>query len=248
MFVFSSNSINIYGIRIKGGYEQMKRELAVVLVSGGLDSCVTAAIANEEYDMAFLHINYGQRTEEREFTAFQAIADHYHVEKRLVSSIEHLKKIGGSSLTDDQIDVPEGDLERTDIPVTYVPFRNAHFLSIAVSWGEVIKAKKIFIGAVFEDSSGYPDCRKEFYDIFNQLIRVGTKPETDIEIITPIIGLKKRDIVRKGVELKAPLALTWSCYQNNKRACGLCDSCLLRLRGFREAGVRDPIIYENRCE
>jgi len=226
----------------------MERELAVVLVSGGLDSCVTAAIAHEEYDMAFLHINYGQRTEERELAAFHAIADHYRIGKRLVSSIGHLKKIGGSSLTDHQIDVPEGDLERTDIPVTYVPFRNAHFLSIAVSWGEVIRAKKIFIGAVFEDSSGYPDCRREFYDIFNQLIRVGTKPETDIEIMTPIIGLKKRDIIKKGVELKAPLELTWSCYQKSEKACGLCDSCLLRLRGFREAGVEDPIGYEKRHE
>lgn len=226
----------------------MKRKLAVVLVSGGLDSCVTAAIANEEYDTAFLHINYGQRTEERELAAFHAIADHYGVEKRLVSSIEHLQKIGGSSLTDDRIDVPEGDLERAGIPVTYVPFRNAHFVSIAVSWGEVIEAKKIFIGAVYEDSSGYPDCRKEFYDVFNQLIHIGTKPETDIEIITPIIGLKKRDIVKRGVQLKAPLELTWSCYQNSERACGHCDSCLLRLRGFREAGVRDPIDYENRNE
>lgn len=222
----------------------MKKEPAIVLVSGGLDSCVTAAIANETCDTAFLHIRYGQRTEERELEAFQAIADHYHVKKRLICSMGHLKEIGGSSLTDSSIEIPEANLARRDIPPTYVPFRNAHLLSVAVSWGEVMGAKKIFIGAVFEDSSGYPDCRREYYDIFNRLIEVGTRPETKIEIITPIINYKKKDIVKKGMELKAPLELTWSCYKNNVRACGKCDSCALRLKGFKEAGIKDPIEYE----
>lgn len=222
----------------------MKRDLAVVLVSGGLDSCVTAAIADQAYDMAFLHVQYGQRTEERELLAFQSIADSYHVSKRLVTSIEHLKKIGGSSLVDTSMEIPKGDADRREIPATYVPFRNAHLISIAVSWGEVINARKIFIGAVYEDSSGYPDCRREYYDIFNQLIEVGTRPETDIEIETPIIGLKKSHIVKKGIELKAPLEFTWSCYQNSEKACGICDSCVLRLRGFEEAGIKDPIEYE----
>jgi 7-cyano-7-deazaguanine synthase len=222
----------------------MKKDLAVVLVSGGLDSCVTAAIADQAYDMAFLHVQYGQRTEKRELLAFQSIADSYRVSKRLVASIEHLKKIGGSSLVDTSMEIPKGDADRKEIPVTYVPFRNAHLISIAVSWGEVINARKIFIGAVYEDSSGYPDCRREYYDIFNQLIEVGTRPETHIEIETPIIGLKKSHIVKKGVELRAPLELTWSCYQNSEKACGVCDSCVLRLRGFEEAGIKDPIEYE----
>lgn len=222
----------------------MNKKLAVVLVSGGLDSCVTAAIANETFDMAFLHIKYGQRTEEKELKAFQAIADYYCVDKRLICTIDHLKEIGGSSLTDHTIEMPKADLSRTTIPLSYVPFRNAHLLSIAVSWGEIMGVSKIFIGAVYEDSSGYPDCRREYYDVFNRLIEVGTRPETHIEIITPIIGLKKRDIIKKGIELKAPLELTWSCYTNSHKACGICDSCVLRLRGFQEAGIKDPTEYE----
>ena len=222
------------------------RELAVVLVSGGMDSCVTAAIACQAYEPAFLHLNYGQRTERRELRAFNEIADAYGVDRRLVVSVEHLSKIGGSSLTDRRIDVEPPDLERKAIPISYVPFRNANILSIAVSWGEVLGARKIFIGAVEEDSSGYPDCRSEFYEAFNRVIALGTRPETRLEIITPIIHLRKSEIVQKGVELGAPFHLTWSCYQNEVHACGVCDSCALRLRGFRLAGVEDPILYESK--
>lgn len=219
------------------------KELSVVLVSGGMDSCVTAAIAQRDFELAFLHLNYGQRTEQRELTAFHAIADWYAVQSRLVVDVEYLKQIGGSSLTDTTMDVQNADLSRKEIPTSYVPFRNANILSVAVSWGEVIGAKKIFIGAVEEDSSGYPDCRREFYEAFNNLIRLGTKPGTHLEIITPVIVMKKSDIVKKGFELNAPLQLSWSCYQREDVACGKCDSCALRLRGFRQAGFEDPIPY-----
>jgi 7-cyano-7-deazaguanine synthase len=227
----------------------MKKELAVVLVSGGMDSCVTAAIANEQYRLALLHVNYGQRTEERELRAFNEIADFYKAEKRLTVSIEHLKVIGGSALTDTSIPVPEivprpSSLLPPGVPSTYVPFRNAHLLSIATSWAEVIGATKIFIGAVEEDSSGYPDCRETFYQAFNKAIEMGTRPETRIEIKTPLIHMRKSEIVKKGVELDAPLHLTWSCYQASEKACGKCESCALRLKGFREAGLLDPIPYE----
>ncbi|HZI62948.1 MAG TPA: 7-cyano-7-deazaguanine synthase QueC [Pyrinomonadaceae bacterium] len=218
--------------------------LAVCLVSGGMDSCVTAAIAHEENDaLAFLHISYGQRTERREREAFETIADHYNVALRLVISFDHLARIGGSSLTDTQIAVTTPDLTTRAIPSSYVPFRNAHLLSTAVSWGEVINASAIYIGAVAEDSSGYPDCRPEFYAAFQEAIDVGTKAETQIMIKTPVIGMRKSEIVRKGLDLGAPLHLTWSCYQESDRACGNCDSCALRLRAFREAGVTDPIPY-----
>jgi 7-cyano-7-deazaguanine synthase len=226
------------------------KEVAVVLVSGGMDSCVTAAIANSlGYELAFLHLNYGQRTEKRELKAFNDIADFYNVKKRLVISVEHLKLIGGSSLTDENIPVEKADLKRTGIPTSYVPFRNANMLSIAVSWAEVIGATKIFIGAVEEDSSGYPDCRKEFYNAFNEVIRLGTKAGVEgrpIRIVTPIIDMKKWEIVKKGIELGAPLHLTWSCYLREDIACGVCDSCALRLRGFQLAGVDDPIPYETK--
>jgi 7-cyano-7-deazaguanine synthase len=227
----------------------MKKDLAIVLVSGGMDSCVCAAIANELYRPAFLHVNYGQRTEARELKSFNDIAIFYKVEKRLVVSLEHLKVIGGSALTDTSIPVPElitqnSQLKTSSIPITYVPFRNAHLLSIATSWAEVIGATKIFIGAVEEDSSGYPDCRETFYRAFNKVIETGTKPETRIEIVTPLIHLKKSEIVRKGMELKAPFHFTWSCYQASEKACGKCESCALRLKGFREAGIQDPIPYE----
>ncbi len=224
----------------------MKKNIAVVLVSGGMDSCVTAAIAHQDYELAFLHLNYGQRTEQRELKSFHGIADFYGVAKRLVVDVRHFNQIGGSSLTDSTMEVQKADLTRTEIPTSYVPFRNANILSIAVSWGEVLGAKKIFIGAVEEDSSGYPDCRKEFYDAFNEVIRLGTKPDTSLEIITPVIHLKKFEIVKKGVELKAPLELSWSCYQGEEEACGVCDSCALRLRGFQQAGIEDPISYRTR--
>jgi 7-cyano-7-deazaguanine synthase len=218
--------------------------LAVCLVSGGMDSCVTAAIANQENDeLAFLHVSYGQRTEARERRAFEDLADFYQVKKRLAVSIEHLKAIGGSSLTDNEIPVSEPNLESREIPTSYVPFRNAHLLSIATSWAEVIEAKRIYIGAVAEDSSGYPDCRPEFFDAFQRAIDAGTKPDTRVEIVTPVIYMRKSEIVKHGLELRAPLHLTWSCYQQEAVACGHCDSCALRLRAFREAGVPDPIQY-----
>jgi 7-cyano-7-deazaguanine synthase len=218
--------------------------LAVCLVSGGMDSCVTAAIANEENDeLAFLHVSYGQRTESRERESFERLADHYRVKASLVVSLEHLAKIGGSSLTDQDIPVSAPNLSTQGIPSSYVPFRNAHLLSAAVSWSEVIGANRIYIGAVEEDSSGYPDCRPVFYDAFQRALDLGTRPETHIQIHTPVINLKKSQIVQRGVELQAPLELTWSCYQESERACGNCDSCALRLRAFREAGVRDPIPY-----
>jgi 7-cyano-7-deazaguanine synthase len=218
--------------------------LVVCLVSGGMDSCVTAAIANEDAErLAFLHVSYGQRTEERERRAFEGIADHYSVKQRLVVSLEHLAKIGGSSLTSKDVAVTSADLSSHGIPTSYVPFRNAHLLSIAASWAEVLGAHHIYIGAVAEDSSGYPDCRPEFYEAFQRTITLGTKPETQIEIKTPVIAMKKSQIVDLGQKLNAPFELTWSCYRASEAACGDCDSCALRLRAFRIAGVRDPIPY-----
>lgn len=220
----------------------MGQERGIVLMSGGMDSCVTAAIARLTHEVCFLHLNYGQRTETRELKAFTDIADHFGA-RRLVISMEHLAKIGGSSLTDLALPVPPADLTRKDIPNSYVPFRNANLLSVAVSWAEVIGASAIFIGAVEEDSSGYPDCRREFFDAFEQAVRAGTRPGTRISLVTPVIGLTKKDIVAEGVRLGAPLHLTWSCYTREDVACGVCDSCALRLRGFRQAGVKDPIPY-----
>ena len=218
--------------------------LAVCLVSGGMDSCVTAAIAREENsELAFLHVSYGQRTEARERRAFEQLADHFGVKKRLAVSIEHLAKIGGSSLTDPDIPVSTAGLSSPDIPTSYVPFRNAHLLSIATSWAEALGAPRVYIGAVAEDSSGYPDCRPEFYAAFQRAIDIGTRPGTDVQIVTPVIAMRKSQIVRRGLELGAPFELTWSCYQASERACGSCDSCALRLRAFLEAGVTDPISY-----
>jgi len=221
------------------------KSTAVCLVSGGMDSCVTAAIAKQEnQEIAFLHVSYGQRTERRERQAFNDIADFYAVEKRLDVSIEYLAKIGGSSLTDLSMEITEANLESKDIPTSYVPFRNANMLSIATSWAEVLNAARIYIGAVAEDSSGYPDCRPEFYAAFERTIETGTKPETKIKIVTPIIHMSKAEIVEKGIELNVPLHLSWSCYRNEDAACGTCDSCALRLRGFQRAGVADPIKYK----
>jgi 7-cyano-7-deazaguanine synthase len=223
---------------------ETRPDLAVCLVSGGMDSCVTAAIANEDVsDLAFLHVSYGQRTEGRERRAFEDLANHYSVERRLVVSLEHLAKIGGSSLTDENIEISWANLGSHTIPTSYVPFRNAHLLSIATSWAEVIGARYIYVGAVAEDSSGYPDCRPEFYDAFQKAITLGTRPETDIQIRTPVIAYKKSQIVELGQKFNAPLELTWSCYVESEVACGDCDSCALRLRAFRDAGVRDPIPY-----
>jgi 7-cyano-7-deazaguanine synthase len=221
-----------------------RRDVAICLVSGGMDSCVTAAVAVKEVsELAFLHVSYGQRTEARERRAFEDLANHYGVRRRLVVSLEHLAKIGGSSITDQTIAVAPANLATHHIPTSYVPFRNAHLLSAATSWAEVIDAGTIYIGAVAEDSSGYPDCRPEFYEAFQRVISLGTKPETQIEIRTPVIAMKKSEIVKLGQKLRAPLGLTWSCYKESEQACGDCDSCALRLRAFRAAGLTDPVPY-----
>lgn len=221
---------------------------AVVLMSGGMDSCVTAAIAAQNYEIAALHASYGQRTERRELASFHALADRFCAFARLAVRLDHLAAIGGSSLTDTRMPIRTADLESHDIPNTYVPFRNAHFLSIATSWAEVLGATKIFIGAVWEDSSGYPDCRPEYYEAFNRVIRAGTRPSTQITIETPLIHLSKKEIVEKGAELGVPFDRTWSCYRDSETACGVCDSCALRLRAFQQARIKDPIPYANRPE
>jgi 7-cyano-7-deazaguanine synthase len=228
---------------------ELQNVKAVVLLSGGMDSCVCAAIAIQAHgaeSVALLHAGYGQRTQNRERQAFESIADFYRVQHRLVVQLDHFRAIGGSALTDRGIAVPEHEQisdspSANEIPLTYVPFRNAHFLSVAVSWAEVIGAQSIYIGAVAEDSSGYPDCRPEYYRVFQELILVGTRPESNIEITTPVIALKKSEIIRKGIELGAPLHLTWSCYQSEDLPCGVCASCLLRTRAFAESGAIDPI-------
>ena len=218
----------------------------MVALSGGMDSCVTAAIARAQgYELALLHADYGQRTQTRERQAFSDIADHYGVptSRRLIIGFDTLKAIGGSALTDDSIALPEGELDRPGVPVSYVPFRNAHLLATCVSWAEVLGARAIFVGFVEEDSSGYPDCREAFLKSFEETANLGTKPETQLAFHAPLIHLRKADIIRRGRELKAPLQLSWSCYQGEREACGHCDSCHLRLRGFLEAGLVDPIPY-----
>ncbi len=222
------------------------KKLAVVALSGGMDSCVTAAIANQNYSLALIHINYGQRTQERELKSFNDIADFYKAEKQLVIDLAHFAKIGGSSLTDKSIEVAKADLSNLEIPSSYVPFRNANILSACTSWAEVINANAIFIGAVYEDASGYPDCRPEFFSAYEKMIDLGTKTQTKIKIETPIIHFSKAEIVKKGFELGAPLHLTWSCYQSEDEACGVCDSCAFRLRGFQQSGVEDQIPYKVR--
>jgi 7-cyano-7-deazaguanine synthase len=218
---------------------------AVVCVSGGMDSAVTAAIAARDHRLAFLHADYGQRTEAKERDCFRRLAEHFGVERRLVVEFPALRAIGGSSLTDPDIPVREGTPIEGKIPTSYVPFRNAHLLAAAASWAEVIGATAIFIGAVEQDSSGYPDCRPVFYRAFEEAIRQGTRPETEITIVTPVIGLSKADIVRRGMEMGVPFEKTWSCYQAEAAACGVCESCVLRRTGFAEAGVPDPIPYRN---
>jgi len=216
---------------------------SVVLLSGGMDSCVCAALAARDHHAAAVHVSYGQRTEARELRAFQGICERLGIRDRLVVRNDALRAIGGSALTDNEIDVPESHEIGSGVPVTYVPFRNAHFLAVAVSWAEVLGAEKVYIGAVEQDSSGYPDCRPEYYRAFNDVVRAGTK-EGVIHIVTPLIAMRKHEIVTLGLELGAPFDLTWSCYQREDRACGVCDSCVLRLRAFREAKAEDPISYE----
>src|SRR5271170_2092474 len=223
-----------------------KRSRAVVLLSGGMDSCVCAALAARDHQAAAVHVSYGQRTERRERRSFEGICDRLGIGERLLVRNDALRAIGGSALTDASIAVPEahgvgGSFPR-GVPVTYVPFRNAHFLAVAVSWAEVLEAEKVYIGAVEPDSSGCPDCRPEYYRAFNEVVKTGTKEGT-IWVATPLIAMHKAEIVRLGLELNAPFDLTWSCYQGEDRACGVCDSCVLRLRAFHEAGAEDPIPY-----
>lgn len=225
----------------------MRHNKSIVLLSGGMDSTLTAAIARQESsEVAALHLNYRHRTERRELQAFNNVADALRISKRLIVDIEFLRHIGGSSLTDNTIDVTKADLTATEIPSSYVPFRNGNFLGIAASWAEVIGAERIYIGAVEEDSSGYPDCRRVFFDAYEKAIDLGTKPETSIRIVTPLIHMHKSEIVRESVRLEAPIEKTWSCYQAEDVACGVCDSCALRLRGFAVAGIEDPIPYRVR--
>ena len=219
------------------------RSLAVVCVSGGMDSALTAALAAAEHRVGFLHGNYGQRTESKELACFHALADHYAAERRLVVDFSGLRQIGGSSLTDAAVPVREGEPVEGVVPTSYVPFRNAHLLTAAVSWAEVLGAEAVYLGAVWEDSSGYPDCRPEFYRAFEEAARLGTRPETSLRIVTPLIDLSKAEIVRQGLRVGVPFEKTWSCYQAEDRACGACESCRLRLRGFREAGATDPLPY-----
>jgi 7-cyano-7-deazaguanine synthase len=219
------------------------RNRAVVLLSGGMDSCVCAALAVRDHNTAAVHVSYGQLTEERERRSFENICDRLGIRDRLLVRNDALRAIGGSALTDSSIAVPEAHaIDASGVPVTYVPFRNAHFLAVAVSWAEVLGAEKIYIGAVEPDSSGYPDCRPEYYRAFNDVVKAGTKDGT-IRVVTPLIAMRKAEIVRLGLELSAPFDLTWSCYQREDRACGVCDSCALRARAFREAGAEDPIPY-----
>jgi 7-cyano-7-deazaguanine synthase len=224
----------------------MKKKVAIVALSGGLDSCVTTAIANQEYDLALFHANYKQRTERRELKSFNDVGDYYGIDKRLIIDFSHLSKIGGSSLTDWSINLKETDFSNKSIPNSYVPFRNANILSACISWGEVMNASAVFMGAVYEDSSGYPDCRPEFFAAFEKMANIGTRPKTNIKIVTPVINFSKKEIVLEGKKLSAPFHLTWSCYQEEDEACGICDSCALRLRGFHLAGIVDPINYKTK--
>src|SRR5579864_469788 len=218
---------------------------AVVLLSGGMDSCVCAALAARDHCAAAVHVSYGQRTEERERRSFLAICERLNIHDKLVVRNEALRAMGGSALTDSTIAVPRTEAVGHGVPITYVPFRNAHFLAVAVSWAEVLGAEKVYIGAVEPDSSGYPDCRPAYYDAFNQVVKAGTK-DGQIEVVTPLIAMHKAEIVRLGLELGAPFDLTWSCYSREDQACGVCDSCVLRLRAFQSAGAQDPIPYAAR--
>jgi 7-cyano-7-deazaguanine synthase len=228
-------------------HDMVHRPKSVILLSGGMDSCVCAALAARDTQAAAMHISYGQRTEERERRAFEQICDRLEIEKRLALKNEVLTAVGGSALTDFSIQVPEtaGAIGLGGIPVTYVPFRNAHFLAAAVSWAEVLQAERVYIGAVEQDSSGYPDCRPAYYDAFNTVVRAGTR-EGKIEIVTPLIAMRKAEIVKMGLQLRAPFDLTWSCYSREDEACGVCESCVLRLQAFAAAGAKDPIPYETR--
>lgn len=218
---------------------------AVLLMSGGMDSAVVAGWAkSKSFDVSALHLNYGQKTQERELQSFNELCNHFGIKNRLIVDVSFLSQIGGSSLTDDTIEVSDANPENKNIPSSYVPFRNANILAIATSWAEVIGAEALIIGAMEEDSSGYPDCRESFYDAFQKTIDMGTKPDTNIKILTPIIHNTKAEIIKIGTEYNVPFDKTWSCYKNSIKACGKCDSCHLRLKGFKAAGIEDPIEYE----
>lgn len=221
----------------------MSKDLVVVLLSSGMDSTVCASIAFQKYRLAFLHFQYGQKAQKKELECFYKLVEFFKPEKFHIVSLSFLKTFGGSSLTSDELEIPEQTVE--GIPSTYVPFRNGIFLSIAAAWAEVIGAKKIFIGVNEIDFSGYPDCKEEFIKVLNQAINIGTKPETQIKIETPVIKLSKKEIVELGIKLGTPFHLTWSCYKGNEKACGKCESCKLRLKAFKEAGIQDPISYES---
>jgi 7-cyano-7-deazaguanine synthase len=232
---------NIQGVAVAG-----QKPRSVVLLSGGMDSCVCAALAARDTNAAALHISYGQRTQERERRSFERICDSLEIQTRLVLQNESLSIIGGSALTDRDIEVPEAGaaqaIGRNGVPVTYVPFRNAHFLAAAVSWAEVLGAESVYIGAVEQDSSGYPDCRPAYYNAFREVVKTGTR-EGKIKIVTPLIEMRKSRIVQLGLTLGAPFDLTWSCYSREDRACGVCESCVLRFRAFADAGAVDPLPY-----
>lgn len=219
------------------------RPVAVILASGGLDSCVAAAWAARDFELAFFHADYGQRTLTRERAACRAQAAHFQVRRLLEVDLGFLGRLGGSSLTDPRLPVPQSADEPPGLPSTYVPFRNALLLAAATAWAEVLHAAAVVIGANILDNPGYPDCRPEFFQAFEKVMELGTGPDTHLKILTPLIDLDKAGIIRLGLELQAPLHLTWSCYQENLLACGRCSSCRLRLKGFAAAGVTDPIRY-----
>jgi len=220
---------------------------AVVLVSGGMDSATAAFEAKHRgYDLYFLHTTYGQQTADKESECAQQLADYMDVADFLHIETDHLARIGASSLTDDSIDIEEEDLDSDEIPSSYVPFRNANLLSMATSYAEANDCSSIFIGAHSEDYSGYPDCRPEFFNAFQQVIEVGTKPETSIELVAPFVDWSKTGITERGLNLDVPYELTWSCYREEAPACGTCDACAYRLKAFQEAGVKDPIEYAER--
>lgn len=213
-------------------------------MSGGMDSTLSASMMKQEgYEIIGLHFNYGQRTEAKELECFENICNAFDITNTYVLDLDFFKLLGASALTDKNIQVPTNGLE-AGIPVTYVPFRNGIFLSMAAAIAEKEGAEVIAIGVVEEDSSGYPDCRESYIKSMEQSINLGTKDETNLKIKMPLVHLQKSQIVTKALELHVPLELTWSCYKNEKTACGVCDSCRLRLNGFTLAGAVDPLLYE----